>query len=311
MWVEPTLSAARLHVTGPSAVTIGSFDGVHRGHQALIGGMVAAAETRSLAPVVVTFDPLPKQFFRGGEPLLLCDVEERLARIEALGVAGAVVLRFDAALASLPAADFVTRLVETLRLRLLWAGPDFAVGRGREGDLDFLRRAGLELGFDLQVAPPFFWRGVVVRSTRIREALRRGELKLANDLLGRPYALRGVVVRGLQRGRQLGFPTANIVPPPERLVPALGVYLCRAWVGGRIYPALTNVGRRPTFDHGGVTVEAHLLDFEGDLYGRQLALSFLHYLREERRFASAEALAAQIRADVEQARQLLLRDGPR
>ncbi len=307
MWVERDFAALRLD--HPSAITIGGFDGVHRGHQALIGGMVAAAEEAGLRPVVVTFDPLPKQFFRRGEALLLSDLDERLERIAALGVAGTVVLRFDAVLAAMPAADFVAHLVEGLRMRLLWTGPDFAVGRGREGDLDFLRAAGQRYGFALHVEPPYRWRGVVVRSTAIRQALRRADLALANELLGRPYRLRGEVVHGLKRGRTLGFPTANLAPPAGRLIPANGLYLCRAWVGETAYTALTNIGTRPTFDHETVTVEAHLLDFDGDLYGRTLTLDFLRYLRPERRFPSVEALIAQINADVALARRLMAGEG--
>ncbi len=308
MWVEHELRAPRLD--RPSALTIGAFDGVHRGHQALIGGMVAAAREAALVPLVVTFDPLPKQFFRRGDPLLLTDLEERLERIAALGVAGTIVLRFDASLAAMPAERFVARLVRDLRMRLLWTGPDFAVGRGREGDLAFLQAAGERYGFTLHVAPPFRWRGLVVRSTAIRQALRRAELTLANDLLGRPYRLSGKVVHGLKRGRTLGFPTANLAPPVERLIPANGLYLCRTRVGERVYAALTNIGTRPTFDHETVTVEAHLLDFDGDLYGRTLTLDFLHYLRPERRFPSAEALIAQIHADVAEARRLMARFPP-
>ncbi len=307
MWVEHELRAPRLD--RPSAITIGGFDGVHRGHRALIGGMVVAAAEAGLRPVVVTFDPLPKQFFRRGEALLLADLDERLEQIAALGVAGTIVLRFDAALAAMPAADFVARLVHDLRLRLLWTGPDFAVGRGREGDLAFLQVAGDRYGFALHVEPPYRWRGIVVRSTAIRQALRRADLALANALLGRPYRLRGEVVHGLKRGRTLGFPTANLAPPAGRLIPANGLYLCRAWVGGTAYAALTNIGTRPTFDHETVTVEAHLLDFDGDLYGRALTLDFLRYLRPERRFPSAEALVAQINADVALARRLWAEEG--
>ncbi len=302
MWIEHNFRSP----TGerPTALTIGGFDGVHRGHQALIGGMVKAARARGLEPLVLTFDPLPKQFFRRGEPLLLSDLDERLERIAALGVTGAIVLHFDAKLAAMPASSFVAHLVHGLRMRLLWAGPDFAVGHGREGDLTFLRKAGTALGFELHVAPPYRWRGLVVRSTAIRQALRRADLDLANDLLGRPYRLGGRVVRGLQRGRTLGFPTANLAPPPERLIPGHGLYLCRAWVGKSSYPALTNIGTRPTFNHSDITIEAHLLDFEGDLYGQLLHLDFLHYLRAEQRFPSAEALIAQIHEDVERARHL-------
>jgi len=217
---------------------------------------------------------------------------------EALGADGTLVLPFTPELAETSADDFVRLLVEQIHLAHLWIGPDFALGKHQEGDARFLQAASTRYGFQLHVLDQaVVWRGKPVRSSRIRQALVQGNLEEANGCLGRPYPLIGEVGHGDQRGRVLGFPTANLLLPGQKLLPANGVYVCSAILGRGTFAALVNVGTRPTFDHSHRTVEAYLLDFSADVYGEQLRLDFLHRLRPELRFPSAETLIAQMRQD--------------
>lgn len=300
MWIKRGFEG--LQPDGPAALTIGAFDGVHRGHQALISRLVECAQKEELPAVVVTFDPLPRQVFGSSEGALLSSLEERLKQIEALGVDGTLLLTFDREFASTRAAHFVTRLQEHLHVRQLLLGPDFALGYHQEGDVAFLQQAGRERGFEVEVVAHIFYEGAPIHSTRIRAALRKGDLSQANAMLGRPYQLAGAIVGGERRGRELGYPTANLAVPSERLLPAKGVYVCRARSGARSWGAVLNLGHRPTFPEERVTVEAHLLDFEGELYDQVLHLELLARLRPEREFPSEEALAAQIQEDVRHAR---------
>ncbi len=290
----------------PSGMTIGAFDGVHLGHQALIRWFVHEAHEAHLQAVVLTFDPLPRRVLHTGEFGLIASLEDRVAQLSTLGVDGVIIQPFTFEFAALSALDFVTSLIEHVNLRGLWVGSDFALGRGREGDTSFLQQTGQRLGFSLRVMDHVvLWQGEQVRSTRIRRALRQGNLHEANGCLGRPYRLRETVVHGEQRGRTLGFPTANLVPPPHRLLPANGVYICRATLPQGQFAAITNIGTRPTFDHHTILVEAHLLDFEDDIYGCQLTLDFLHRLRAERKFPSVSALVTQLEQDKQTARTWL------
>lgn len=304
MWIERGLE--QLSPTLPTQLVIGAFDGLHRGHQALIGEVVAAARAIAGQAVVLTFDPLPRQFFNGNPACTwLSSLEERLEQLALFNLDGVIVQPFDTALSALPARVFLSRLQEHVRLVGLWAGPDFALGQGRNGTLDVVNQLGVEMGFAVHTFEPFIWRGTAVHSSDIRRLLQEGYIEAANDLLGRPYRLTGRVCSGEQRGRQLGFPTANLEVPPERLLPENGIYVCRAHLARGSFAAVTNVGTRPTFDHSATTVEAHLLDFEADIYGESLRLDFLTRLRSELRFASAEALVQQMYEDVAQARRWL------
>jgi riboflavin kinase/FMN adenylyltransferase len=304
MWI--TYDIKHVKLDGASGVTLGAFDGVHRGHQALIRTMVRAARERALAPVVITFDPLPWQVVGAAQLGTLSDLDERLAHIEGLAVDGVVVLPFDTALLNTPAEAFVRAMVDDLNLRALWIGPDFKLGKDRRGDVAFLTRAGDRLGFEVQVLEQVVtWQGQPVRSSRIRRALAGGDIAEANGCLGYAYHLTGVVVHGEKRGRQLGFPTANLAVSETRLLPANGVYICRAYLPDGSYDAITNVGTRPTFNHHPASVEAYLLDFSGDLYGAPMRLEFLAYLRPERRFPSAQALITQMQRDEAEARAWL------
>ncbi|MCX6029817.1 MAG: riboflavin biosynthesis protein RibF [Chloroflexi bacterium] len=288
-------------------LTIGNFDGVHRGHQQLVSEMVAAAHVAGCLAGLLTFDPHPLAVLRPDVPLaFLTSPEERAELLAALGLDFVLILPFNRSIAALPADEFMRRLVGRIPLCALWIGPDFALGRGREGNAVRLAEIGRELGYQVMVTPDYDWQGEPVRSSRIRGLLAQdGAVDLAADLLGHPYQTWGEVATGAQRGRRLGFPTANVMPPAGRLLPAFGVYVCWAWRENRGYPAVVNVGIRPSFDNGQPTIEAYLLDFAGDLYGETLGLSFIARLRGEMKFADISALIAQIHADAEAARLLL------
>jgi riboflavin kinase / FMN adenylyltransferase len=296
MWIEHDITSLRLN--SASAVTIGAFDGVHRGHQALISRMVRESNARELAPLVLTFDPLPGQVLGRGEYGLLSTLDERLERIAALGVVGSVVLPFTDELLDTPARTFVELMRDHLALRALYIGPDFKLGKNREGDVHFLRRAGNQFGYEVHaLEETVLWKDTPVGSRRIRRALRAGNIEEANGCLGYAYTVSGVVGHGNKRGHQLGFPTANLIVAEGRLLPAHGIYLCLAHLATGTYPALTNIGTRPTFNHDDTTVEAYLLDFSADIYGEPMKLHFLAYIRPELRFDSAEALVVQMQQD--------------
>lgn len=295
-----------LNLSTPSHVTIGAFDGVHRGHQHLIGMMARAAHAAGRAAVALTFDPHPGALLGRSPVAALTTPEERAALIADLDVDVLVVLRFTPTVAGTPASRFINLLRRHLHMVELWVGPDFALGHRREGNVPFLRRLGEQEGFTLQVVEPLQWRGAVVSSTRIRAALTAGDVEEANGCLGRPYRLTGQVVSGRRLGQRLGIPTANLELPPGRLIPANGVYTGYAHTqSAGAWPAVINVGVRPTIAPNHLTVEAHLLDFEGDLYGQTLALDFVARLRDEQAFPSLNALVDQIRRDIEDARKIL------
>ena len=305
MWVRQDIESLKL--AGPTGLTIGAFDGVHRGHQALIRWMGAGARQAGMQAVVLTFDPLPRLVLGRSTNGALSTLEERLDYMRPLGLDGVVVLPFDRQAAAISATDFVTWLVEKLALAGLWVGPDFALGHNHEGNIPFLEAMGARLGFAVhQFGETLCWDGRSVRSSRIRHALKAADLDQANDCLGHPYRLSGIVEHGYQRGRALGFPTANLRIPENRLLPANGIYICRVHLHGEAFAAIVNVGTRPTFDHSPPTVEAYLLDFSRDIYDEPLQLDFLHRLREELCFSSVGALMEQIRADEADARAWLL-----
>ncbi|MDW8326563.1 MAG: bifunctional riboflavin kinase/FAD synthetase [Anaerolineales bacterium] len=302
-------SLSELSLTSPAVVTIGAFDGVHRGHQALIGGLTAHARATGRVAVAITFSPHPSVFLRGRRPsFYLTTPEEKAGLLAALGVDVLVTHRFDAAFAAITAAEYVEQLVRHARMVELWCGADFALGHNREGNVAYLQAAGERLGFTVRVQTPVVLDGEIISSTRIRQCLRDGAVEQAARLLGRPFRLSGRVVEGARRGRTIGIPTANLAVAEEHAIPAVGVYVCRAdtpQAGG--LPAVTNVGYRPTFNstEPKLTVETHLLDFTGDLYGTTVSLDFIARLRSEMKFAGVEALIGQIKRDIETARTLL------
>lgn len=293
--------------SNPVYLTIGNFDGVHLGHQRLICELARAAHRVGGLAGLLTFEPHPVAVLRADlvVPRLTTN-EEREDLLAALGLDFVIVHPFTRQTANTSAGAFLAALAGVLPLAELWVGPDFALGRGREGNIERLSELGRQMGFTLQVIPTLDSAGETVRSSRVRSLLSEdGAVEQAAALLGRPYRLAAEVVRGAQRGRLLGFPTANLLVPKDRLIPAYGVYACWAWRGERGYPAVVNVGVRPSFDNGHPSVEAHLIDFTGNLYGEVLGLSFIARLRGERKFAEIAGLIAQIAADTESARRLL------
>jgi riboflavin kinase / FMN adenylyltransferase len=289
-------------------LTIGAFDGVHLGHQAIIQQLTAGAHAAGAPAVVITFHPHPLRVLRGGSgPWYLTTPEQRAELLGDLGVDWVITHPFDQSVASLPGREFLARIHAHLGISQLWVGYDFAMGHGRDTDVDTLGALSQELGFTLQVAQAVKLDEGVVSSRRIRALLAEGDVAGAARLLDRPYTVEGTVIPGDGRGRQIGVPTANLQVWEEQALPGAGVYACYAEVEGQVYAAASNVGVRPTFDGSSarIHVEAHLLDYEGDLYGRQVTLAFVDRLRGEQRFSGIEALVNQIRLDIETTRGLL------
>jgi len=289
-------------------LTIGSFDGVHLGHRRILAQLTAGAHAAAKPAVVLTFHPHPVEVLRGPrQDYYLTDPRQRAALLGECGVDYVVTLPFDRSVAATSAHDFLLQLKEHLGFTQLWVGENFALGKEREGDVLALHALGETLGFTLHVVESVEIGGEPVSSSRIRRLLRAGDVEMAARLLGRPYRLQGKVIPGDERGRLLGFPTANLSIDEARLMPASGVYVCRAQLGERILGAVTNVGVRPTFEGQPERplAEAHLLGFLGKIYGQTLEVRFLARLRDEKRFESVEELVTQIDADVERARELL------
>lgn len=293
---------------GEHALSIGVFDGVHMGHQALIRRMLEEGRTRGLSGGVITFHPHPRTVIRPDQPFqYLESLEHRVELLRACGVDFVAVLQFTSELQQVSAEDFCRLLVEEARVRLIVVGADFRLGRGGEGTVERLAEIGREQGFE--VLPV----GLIdhgadstpISSTRIRNALAAGEMEEVQALLGRPFSLRGPVVLGDQRGRTIGFPTLNIGVSADRALPPDGVYVTRAYLPTGIFHAVTNVGTRPTFDGSSRRVETHVFDFEGDVYGQVVTVELLHRLRPEQKFDGVDALVAQIRLDAAAARAWL------
>lgn len=291
----------------PTYLAIGAFDGVHLGHQAVLCNMVAAARAAGVRTAVLTFFPHPSRFLRHESgPYYLATLEERVRLLASLGLDLIITHPFNDEVRQTRAADFVEQLRRHLDMRQLWGG-DFAFGYKREGDIPFLRRLGAERGFTVEsVQSMVAVSGERVSSSRVRHGLLAGDIADVTACLGRPFQVSGEVVYGDQRGRTIGFPTANLAVWKELLLPANGVYATYAWVGAQRYLAATNVGIRPTVNGGHVTVEAHLLDFAGDLYGQTLRLEFISHIRPEKRFSGLPELQTQIQADVTAIRGLQL-----
>ena len=287
------------------ALAIGSFDGVHRGHAAILQRVVAEARVRGLDPAVLTFEPLPREFFSPqAAPPRLTSLPERLVEIERHGIRIAFIERFDAKYAAITPDVFAQRLRARYGARWVMVGPDFRYGARRAGDASTLQAAGKTLGFDVAILPQVADGGERVSSTRVREALARGDFSEAARLLGRPYSISGRVIPGAKRGRTLGFPTANI--RLGRRKPALhGVYAVKCFgAATRGLEGVASLGFNPAVTaNGPATFEAFLFDFSGDLYGRRLRIEFLKKLRDEAHFASLELLAAQIGRDCDEARK--------
>jgi riboflavin kinase/FMN adenylyltransferase len=294
----------------PTTLTIGAFDGVHLGHHKLIARVVEHARHHDHQSALLTFDPHPDYVVHPERARpMLTSVEERAEAIEELGIDLMIVKPFSPEVMQWSAHEFMSRVCQAIALRDLWIGWDFALGRRREGDYARLAEIGQELGFCVYAAERFVLDDMPVSSTMIRTTLASGDVAAAATLLGRPFGVRGPVITGFQRGRTIGFPTANIAVDAHHMLPADGVYVCRAIVNGRRYGAVTNIGMRPTFEGTQRTVEAYLFDFNDMIYGERLHLEFLHRLRGEMKFNGVAELVAQINRDAAAARQWLAGSG--
>lgn len=287
-------------------VAIGNFDGVHNGHRALLGRAIGIARAAGAAAGAVLFEPHPRAFFAPQAPhFRLTGLPFKLRLLDEVGLDFAVVLNFDAALAGLSAADFIdTVLVKSLAVRHVVVGWDFRFGHKRSGDAALMRAAGLENGFEITVIEPVMAGGAVYSSSAVRAALEQGDVTAAARLLGYPWRVVGTVTAGSQRGTGLGFPTANIaLPDGTRL--GHGIYAVRIIIAGQAHEGAAYLGTRPTFDDGGPVLEVFVFDYAGDLYGQEIEVEFVVFLRGDQRFDSAEALTAQMHSDCAAARAVL------
>lgn len=292
-WMSPVLA-------------LGNFDGLHRGHQKIIERIRRSAADRGTTALVLTFDPHPPRVVRPDKaPPLLMTMPQKLAALDKAGLHGAAVVRFTEAFSRLTPEQFVRQvLADWLRVSEVWVGADFLFGHERAGTFSVLRSLGAQYGFRAEKIDPVRYKEFVVSSTRIRRLIAEGRVDEAGALLGHHYAIDGIVTRGAGRGRTLGFPTANLSTDNE-LVPPTGVYATAAELHGTRWPAVTNIGVRPTFESSGaVVVETHVLGLAADVYDARLSLSFIQRLRDERKFADVDALREQIAADVRRAGRL-------
>lgn len=299
-----------------TVLTIGTFDGLHPGHRRIIDALLAERDRRGGRAIVLTFDPHPQQVLRktgSGVPILTTS-RQKIELLTAAGVDDVIVLPFTRDFAATPWQQFVDRLVAQTGLVHMVVGHDHAFGRDRAGNAESLAEYGAEKGFAVSQVPPLLFSDLPISSTRIRRALEAGAIEEATTLLGRPYALVGRIVEGDRRGRELGFPTANMRPEePDQLIPPNAVYATRTRIydpsGTEIvgtYGSMTNIGRRPSFTDGEVrTIETHLFDFSEEIYDRLISLEFRSLLRYEQSFASAEAFRTQLRVDEEAARRIV------
>jgi len=290
-----------------SVVTIGNYDGVHRGHQHMLASIREHSQRLGLPSTVVTFEPTPREFFEGAAaPSRLMRLREKVEALPLYGVDRTVVLRFDRQMQGMGATEFVDRLlVEGLGARQVVVGHDFRFAKRREGTLATLREAGARHGFGVEEVGEFLLDGERVSSSLVREALGRGDLARAQKLLGRPYRMAGRVMRGQQLGRRLGYPTANLALH-RKVVPLWGIFAVRVSGASLVdHPAVVSLGTRPTINGTDPLLEVHVFDFDGDLYGRYLDVDFVLRLRDEQRFESLDALVAQMHVDAAQARAAL------
>jgi len=291
------------NIQKPTVLTLGVFDGLHLGHQRIMQTVVERADVVNAHATAVTFDPHPRAVLHPeSAPPLLQTLDQRLANFEVLGIEQAIVIPFTPEFAANPAEDFLRDIVhDRLHAKEVYLGKGFAFGRGRGGNIELLRRLSQELGFFADEVPEVCLRGKRISSSRIRTLLSEGQVNLARRMLGRPYGVEGVIIRGNQRGRTIGFPTANL-KPHNRVVPKNGVYATATLVDGTWRRSITNVGVRPTFEDGtDVSIESYIFDFDGDLYGDVLRVRFLHRIRDERKFGGIDELKAQIEKDTRRA----------
>jgi len=289
-------------------LTIGVFDGIHRGHQEMIRALIREAKENNATSLVISFYPHPAAVLgKRTEVKYLTLPEEKAEILAKMGVDVLLTHPFDSGVTDLSAEVFMSNIRAKLKLEKLLIGYDFALGKNRQGDAKYLSELGDKDGYIVQAFPSISDEKAVISSSRVRDALVDGKVRDAHQLLGHPYTLTGSVIRGDGRGRKINIPTANIEASGEKIVPLNGVYACWASVQGKKYPAVTNIGIRPTFtpDKERANIEAHILDFEKDIYREKLKLEFISRLRDEKKFSSADELLSQIRADIEKAKEVL------
>lgn len=301
------------NIQKPTVLTLGVFDGLHLGHQRIMQTVVDRAIAVGAHATAITFDPHPRAVLHpDSAPPLLQTLDQRLANFEVLGIEQAIVIPFDKDFASNPAEEFLRDIIhERLHAKEVYLGKGFAFGKGRGGNIELLRRMSEELGFFADEVSEVCLHGRRISSSRIRELLSEGRVNLARRMLGRPYGVEGVIVRGNRRGHTIGFPTANL-KPRNRVVPKKGVYATATLVEGTWRRSITNIGVRPTFDDGSeVSIETYIFDFDGDLYGDVLRVRFLHRIRDEQKFSGIEELKAQIQKDTRHALNYFHHEGVR
>jgi riboflavin kinase/FMN adenylyltransferase len=291
-------------------LTIGVFDGVHLGHKHLISKLREEAARQKMLSGVVTFRHNPEKLLSHRNKLpFLTEIEERVELLKHEGVDIVVPLSFTPELAQLSADYFIELLQRHLRMRGLVIGPDFALGRDREGNIEYLEKLGRQKNFSVTVVPPLTVNGKTVSSTSIRKALADGDMAKFNELTGRTFQLHGKVVTGAGRGEGLGFPTANLDVSSQQAIPQDGVYASMTHINGQVYRSVTNIGTNPTFGKNERTIESFLLDYHGDLYGHEISLDFVTKLRDEKKFHSAEELKKQVAEDIENGIEILKSKG--
>jgi riboflavin kinase/FMN adenylyltransferase len=287
------------NILRPTCLTLGVFDGLHLGHQAIMKTVVERSKATQTVPTVITFEPHPRSVLSPvNAPPLLQTLDQRLAAFEFFGIEQTIVIRFDKEFAAIDADEFLRQTVnERLKAKEVYLGKGFAFGKNRAGNIELLRKTSTEIGFVADDVSEVRLRGRRISSTRIREYLTKGKVNLARRMLGRPYGVEGQIVRGFQRGRTIGFPTANL-KPKNRVVPKFGVYATATLIDNEWRKSITNVGVRPTFENEiEPSVETFIFDFDDDLYGDSLRLRFLHRIRDEKKFDGIEELKAQIQKD--------------
>ncbi len=299
------------NILRPTVLTLGVFDGLHLGHQKIMETVVERAKAVDAVPMAITFDPHPRAvLYPENSPPLLQTLDQRLANFEVLGIEQAIVIRFDKNFADQNAEEFLRDIVhERLQTKEVYLGHGFAFGRNRAGNIELLRKMSEELGFFADEVSEVKLRGARISSSKIRQLLKDGKVNLARRMLGRPYGVEGLIIRGDRRGHTIGFPTANL-KPNNRVIPKYGVYATATLIEGEWRRGITNVGIRPTFkEDAEPSIETYIFDFDGDLYGDVLRVRFLHRIRDERKFGGIDELKAQIQKDTNTAQNYFSHQG--
>ena len=299
------------NITRPTVLTLGVFDGLHLGHQAIMRKVVERAAAAQAVATAITFDPHPRAvLYPESSPPLLQTLDQRIANLEVLGIEQTIVIPFTHEFAGQPAENFLTDIVhDRLQAKEVYLGKGFAFGKDRGGNIDLLRSMSTKLGFVADEVDEVTLRGQRISSSRIRKLLDAGRVNLARRMLGRPYGVEGVIIRGNRRGHTIGFPTANL-KPHNRVIPKFGVYATATLINGTWRKSITNIGVRPTFESDAdPSIETYVFDFDGDLYGDVLRVRFLHRIRDERKFNGIDELKAQIEKDSNRARNYFRHEG--